>query len=267
MLNIVGSRVPILRLNWAERLTNWVAGADVRFGLFLVMIVCGYLEFSHPGLVVPGLIALVCLGLLVGAPYLTGLARWWEILVIVLGLGIVVTDFIFYGGIGILAIPGFLLIAAGIVASFVPVVPGQSIISAMPQTVSALQTGMSVVVFGTASAVVVLLIMARFIPMTPGLRHIAVAPPIPVPAQTQPRNAFNENAMESVFPGAIGVAVSDLRPSGRAKFDQHLVNVISNGQYVRQGSMVQVLEVRGGQAMVKPYSPPLDPAETPELLT
>ena len=50
--------------------------------------------------------------------------------------------------------------------------------------------------------------------------------------------------------GAIGVVVSELHPAGRAQFDQHMVDVISQGQFIRPGTAVRVVEVRGNRIVV-----------------
>jgi len=51
--------------------------------------------------------------------------------------------------------------------------------------------------------------------------------------------------------GAIGVAVTTLRPSGKAQFGEEFLDVIAEGDYVNPGSRVQVIEIEGNRIVVK----------------
>jgi len=51
--------------------------------------------------------------------------------------------------------------------------------------------------------------------------------------------------------GAIGVAVTTLRPSGKAQFGDEFLDVIAEGDYVNPGSRVQVIEIEGNRIVVK----------------
>ncbi len=174
-LNIRGDLI-VLEFSWAENATAWLTQSWVRFMLFVAMLVFAWIEFSHPGATVPGIAAIACLVLLVGAPFLTGLAQAWEIVLIVLGLGIIVTDLFVFGGIGLFAVPGFLLMAIGLVASFVPAEPGGGWIPTMPSTWVAVQTGLSVVLFGSLVSVASFFVLSKYLYMTPGFRRLQLSP-------------------------------------------------------------------------------------------
>lgn len=244
LLNMVGPKIFVLRLDFLEKFARWLAEPAVRFFLFLILVVCGYIEFAHPGLMFPGLAALLALALLVGAPYLTGLANWWEILLIAAGAAIIVVDIVVYGGIGHLAIPGFILIVVGIVASFVPSGPAGGI-GFSANTAGSLQTGVAVVVLGTFGGVAILLLLGRFISLTPGLKRVALRP--------GPAEAISMASVlpETLFVGAIGRATSDLRPAGKAQFDRQPVDVITAGEFIEEGATVVVVELHENQVLVK----------------
>ena len=58
---------------------------------------------------------------------------------------------------------------------------------------------------------------------------------------------------DAVFLGAIGITESDLRPSGRARFGDHIVAVVSHGGYIAQNIEVTVIEISGMRVVVKPH--------------
>ncbi len=214
-LNIRGELL-VLNFSWAEIATAWLTQSWVRFMLFVAMLVFAWIEFSHPGATVPGVAAVLCLVLLVGAPFLTGLAQAWEIVLIVVGLAIIVADLFVFGGIGLGAVPGFLLMAIGLVASFVPAEPGGGWVPTMAGTWTAIQTGLGVVLFGSLLAVVAFFILSKYLYMTPGFRRLQLAPARGrVAAAAMLRDAADRPAHEAVFVGAMGKAATDLRLPAR----------------------------------------------------
>jgi membrane-bound serine protease (ClpP class) len=52
--------------------------------------------------------------------------------------------------------------------------------------------------------------------------------------------------------GRVGVALTALRPAGRAEFGETLLDVVTEGGFVPKGERVKVLEVRGNRVVVAP---------------
>jgi membrane-bound ClpP family serine protease len=51
--------------------------------------------------------------------------------------------------------------------------------------------------------------------------------------------------------GAIGSAVTMLRPAGMAQFAEKFVDVVTEGGFVPAGARVQVVEIEGKRVVVK----------------
>lgn len=51
--------------------------------------------------------------------------------------------------------------------------------------------------------------------------------------------------------GAMGVALSDLRPSGMAMINEERIEVCSAGNYIKQNSPIQVKRIDGVKIMVE----------------
>lgn len=261
-LNIQGDLL-VLDFSWAEISTVWLSQWWVRSMLFLIMLVLAYIEFAHPGVTLPGIGALICLVLLIGAPFLTGLAQVWEIALIVLGLSVIVLDLVVFGGIGLLAIPGFLLMLIGIIASFVPAEPGGGFVPHMQSTWDALTWGTSSIAAALVLAILSFYFMSKYLRMTPGFRRIQLAPAGGAsPALTDTiLDAAERSASDAVFVGAIGRAATLLRPAGKARFGEFLLDVITSGDFIPPGTEVEVLELSRFHIVVKarttpPASPP-----------
>jgi membrane-bound serine protease (ClpP class) len=50
--------------------------------------------------------------------------------------------------------------------------------------------------------------------------------------------------------GAVGTAITTLRPSGRVRFDERIVDVVTDGGFIPTGASVEVLEVHGNRIVV-----------------
>ncbi|MEI8195358.1 MAG: NfeD family protein, partial [Phycisphaerae bacterium] len=255
--NIRGDVIP-MDYTWSENAVRWLSNDYVRMGLFITMLVLAYLEFSHPGVSIPGIGAVVCLILLVAAPYMTGLAQVWEIILIALGASIIIVDLLLYGGVGLLAVPGFILMAIGLVASFIPADPGGGFIPQTAQWYTGLQHGLSAIIFGSLLALAIFYFLSRYLYLTPGFRRLQLAPavPAPPPSTSAVQDATDRSAGEAVFVGALGQAVSDLRPAGKVRFDGHLIDAVSQGQFIPEGTTVIVIEATAYHVLVKPAPTP-----------
>lgn len=245
--------------SWSENAVRWLSNDYVRMGLFITMLVLAYLEFTHPGISVPGIGAVICLVLLVGAPYMTGLAQVWEIILITLGAAIIIVDLLLYGGVGLLAVPGFILMAIGLVASFVPADPGGGYIPQTAQWYTGLQHGLAVIIFGSLGALAIFYFLSRYLYLTPGFRRLQLVPAVPTLPAAAVHDATDQSAGEAVFVGALGQAVSDLRPAGKVRFDGHLIDAVSQGQFIPEGATVIVIEATAYHVLVKPV-PSTQPA-------
>ena len=74
-----------------------------------------------------------------------------------------------------------------------------------------------------------------------GRDDTAGAPPRPAP--TSVSTAARE--------GAVGVALTDLRPAGVASFDGHRVDVVTEGDYLAAGERVEVLRAERYRRVVR----------------
>jgi membrane-bound serine protease (ClpP class) len=54
--------------------------------------------------------------------------------------------------------------------------------------------------------------------------------------------------------GDVGVAATTLRPSGKATFRGEPYDVVTGGDFIKQGTTVQVVSVDGMRVIVEPVS-------------
>jgi membrane-bound serine protease (ClpP class) len=104
-----------------------------------------------------------------------------------------------------------------------------------------LNLGIAILVFGFA-----VYLLAKYLPKTSFYHRIVLAASTPSgPGITIPASRL------IVAVGMTGVARTTLRPSGKADFEGHVVDVISQGDYLREGSPVKVIAVEGPRVVVE----------------
>lgn len=245
---VAASDVSYLAPNWSESLAYWLTSMYVRGFLLVLIFLAAYVEFHTPGVGVAGLTALVALAIFVAAPYMTGLATTWEILIIGLGIVLIGVELFVIPGFGVAGISGLVLVLLGLLATFVPTEPGQPLpisLPSLPATQEYLRRGMITIMTSIIMSVIGMFVLGKYLPKTTIFARLA--PANPTPSEVAIDDAYRGAAMV----GDTGKATTPLRPSGKALFGDVLVDVVTRGELVDAGSSVQVIERRGNQVKVR----------------
>ncbi|MBK7404864.1 MAG: hypothetical protein IPJ41_09585 [Phycisphaerales bacterium] len=230
-----------LEPSWSEWVVramthNWVRGI-----LIVVFLIALFMELSHPGIGLPGAIAAIALVALLAPPALVGLANWWEIGAIVVGIILIGLELFVIPGFGVPGILGLLLLFGGLLGTFVADSPG----SLFPDSSGAhsdMLYGLVTIMLSTATALVGMYFIGKHfgsIPLLGGLVLKSVSgesgedgeflAEIPVGGKQLPKT------------GALGVAVSTLRPSGRVEIGNAVVDAVADFGIIEAGSRVRVV--------------------------
>lgn len=232
----------LIRLDetWSEGLVRFLVSGWVRAVLIAIFIIALFIELAAPGLGVFGATALAALVVLIGAPYLIGMAQWWEVLLIVLGLALIAVELFVIPGTVIAGVSGAMLLLVGLVGTFItgglddPVGQGQ------------LVTGIVATLAGCMVAGVGIWVLSRQMDSLPFFSKLVLSAGTSVERAGEPTSllgAMGSTAKASLEPGAEGTASTDLRPSGRALFDGRMVDVVSSGGYIERGTRIRVVSV------------------------
>lgn len=236
-----------LPYNWSEHLVDWLGSPIVR-GILLILVLLGaYVEFHTPGVGLPGLVALICLAIFLGAPYLTGLASVTEIVLVVIGVGLLLVELFVLPGFGVAGVVGLLLIFAGLLLSFTPAEPGPIHWPRFDYTLTALKHGLLAITGGVLASIAGGVVLSRFLPKMPLFGRIVA--PNPTAEVVRPPDPYGNLARV----GDIGVAEGVLRPAGKARFGQVLVDVVTEGEFIAPSARVEVVERQGNRVVVRRY--------------
>jgi membrane protein implicated in regulation of membrane protease activity len=94
------------------------------------------------------------------------------------------------------------------------------------------------------------MIVARYLPKIPYANRLMLVPPVDAPGGVEPVLLPGAEQAASLL-GKTGVSTSMLRPAGSARFDEVIVDVVSEGDFIEVGTPIQVIEVEGTRIVVK----------------
>ena len=238
------SELSPLRPNWALELVEWLADPRLAALLLFVGWFALMIELSSPGVGVPGFISAVCFILYFWSQFLHGTAGWLEILLFLTGAMFVAVEIFVLPGFGVFGIGGGMMIIVSIIlASQTFVIPGNE------YQLRQFPVSLMLVAAGASGAVVSIYVIRRFLPHTPYFNRMLLTPP-------EGEELENLSRRESLvlydhLAGKYGVATTPLVPSGKARFGDELVDVISDGEMIAKGTPVYVAEVLGNRVVVK----------------
>lgn len=238
----------VVRLDetWSEMLVRFLVSWPVRLVLIAVLLVGFFVEIASPGFGVFGTAAALALVALIGAPALAGLAQWWEVALVLVGLALVAIELFVLPGFGVAGVAGILCLFVGLVGTFVDGSIGSG------EWQQQIVTGLATTLAAAFAAGVGLWMLSRHFGAIRGLDRLVLRGAID---GTITASARVEPTREDLPPaGAMGVAVSQLRPSGRVEFEGRTFDARSDGSFVEPGTPVRSRGERDGTLEVEPWT-------------
>jgi membrane-bound serine protease (ClpP class) len=239
-----------LDTNWSEELVRWLNHPAVTGILVTIALIGLYMEFSTPGLGLPGLVAVICFGILMGSKYLIGLANWVEVLLVGAGVVLLLIEILVLPGFGIPGIIGVVCLLGGLFGMLVKNAPNRL---PWPQTAmdwDVFVNGALGLLFGLFGFTVFAAVLGRYLPRLKLFSGLVLVPGS-TEEQASGRIAASVQAGEAaVRVGDIGVVVSTLRPAGSVRFGQALVDCVAQAEFLEPGTQVRVAEVHGNRVVV-----------------
>ena len=228
-----------------EQLALWIAALAPL--LLLIGVIGAYLEFKIPGVSWPGITSAICFALFFLGHYLAGLAGWEVVALFVVGMVLVLIEVLFFAHSTIVfGVVGVFLMLASLLWTMIDRYPGQNFFPSGKMLAVPL-LNMFIAIVGSF---IVIALLARYLPRTSIYRRFALIdsnPPGPSLAGV-PRQFVTALALA---PGTHGTAVTVLRPSGKARFADHVVDVVTDGEFIAPETALIVIRSDGMRVVVK----------------
>lgn len=252
---LYGLRGKLIRVDgptWVDSLVTILTDPFVSWILLFLGLFMLVLELKLPGIGLPAITSALAFLLFFWSHYLSGTADQLEIILFLVGLVCIALELFVFPGFGVFGMSGVLLVLTSIVmASHTFVWPTQEYeyremgYTLIQVTVAMLAVGGGAVIF------------ARYFPSMPLFNRLVLKPepwtgagPASVddPSAKPPADPYESFAF---LVGETGRTTTVLRPAGKARFGELLVDVTADGFFIEPDSLVEVVEVRGTKVIVK----------------
>ncbi|HPC95514.1 MAG TPA: NfeD family protein [Sedimentisphaerales bacterium] len=243
-----------LETTWSEEMVRWLNSPAVMGVLIMLALLGVYIEFSTPGVGLPGLVAVICFALIVGSKYLTGLANWVEIVLLLSGVILLLVELLVLPGFGIAGILGIVFILGGLFGMLIKNAPGQLPWPEGPEDWASLTNGLLGIVYGFVGFAVLAFILSRYLPKLRFLSGLILVPAPAVASGTvasMSMTAPPQSTQRPVRVGDVGEVTSKLRPAGKARFGDAVVDVVAMAEFLDKGMQVEIVEIHGNRVVVK----------------
>ena len=232
-----GTRITHQSVNWSEQVVRWLTHPYVASLLMSLGFLGLIFEIQSPGWGVGGTLGLICLGLFFGSHLLVKLADWTEVLLFLVGLILLLTDLFFVAGFGVLAIPGAVLMFAGMFLSLM----------GRPElwTWQSVGSGARPLLLALITTVVIACVMLKMLPRTSAWNWLVLH------EEERSEAGYIATGQHDALVGKEGVAFTPLRPSGTGLIDGRRVNVAADGEFIEKDSPITVVEVEGNRIVVR----------------
>lgn len=207
---------------------------------FLIMFIIGgiYFELQSPGIGFPTAIAITAAILYFTPLYLTGYAQNWEVLLFVLGLIFIVFEIFVIPGFGIPGILGILFVFSALVLALI----GNIRFNFEGLPAMEMFRALMIVLGGTGMGIALIVYLSGRIGK-PGFLQFA--------ALHADQEGYISVPMEPIsLVGRIGIAATDLRPSGRVNVDGEFYDAISLKGFINKGDEVAIKRYENFQLYV-----------------
>lgn len=242
-----------LKTMWSEEMVRWLNSPAVMGVLVMLALLGVYIEFSSPGVGLPGLVAVVCFAIIIGSKYLTGLANWLEIVLLLAGIVLILIEFLVLPGFGIAGILGTIFLLAGLFGMLVKNTPDQLPWPEGPEDWKVLTDGVLGLTYGFVGGGVLAWIVSRYLPRLPFMSGLILVPTRATAAGAPARISLTApplSAAGELHVGARGQVTSKLRPAGKARFGDAVVDVVATAEFLERGTAVEVIEIHGNRVVV-----------------
>jgi len=236
-LGLEEAEVFVAEINWAEKLVRFFSNPVVAPFLLSLGFLGLMIEIRTPTFGLAGGTGLIALSLFFGSNVILGLAGLEDLLLFVAGIVFLLIETLVIPGFGIFGVLGIIGMLGGIYMSMLGNFPG-------PEDVS--RGG---VVLATTMLLILLILWAtiKYLPKNVRLFRSGIF----LKTQEDRSQGYESAETREELVGREGISLTDLRPSGFALFGQEKIDVVSESEFIEEGTAVRIVSVEGSRHVVR----------------
>ena len=231
----------------AEKVASWLNAIS---GILLVIGIGGvWVEMKTPGFGLPGIVGIVAFTLFFFGSYAAGLAGMEWLVIFLLGLVLIGLEIFIFPGTIILGLSGVGLVLLTIVMAMADYYPGAPVdFTFLGQ---ALENSLMILLQATGGTIVLMWFLYRWFFPKLAESSTTVGAMVSATASGVQEEVLIHEEQQSRL-GQIGETTSPLRPGGKARFDDKIINVVSDAGMIDAGVRVKIIGSSGHDAVVEP---------------
>ncbi len=230
---------------WRDAVIDFLMNPIVSSILMLLIFGGIYFEFQHPGIGLPLLTAIGAAILYFMPLYLDGLAQYWEILMFIVGVILLILEIFVLPTFGVLGIIGIVFTVAGLTLSLLRVTNFDFHLA-----------GWGVAAIAFLRVILIMGIVLVFALLYGEKFFFSGAMKKFVLHTTQDASqgyTVKPNELLGIV-GKTGIANTMLRPAGNVKIDDTIYDALTDGDFIEKGENIKVHALRGNYLVVRKIS-------------
>ena len=224
-------------VNWAERLVRFFTNPVIAPFLLSLGFLGLIIEIKTAGFGWAGIAGLLALALFFGAHLLVGLAGAEDIILVAIGAVLVGVEVLVIPGFGVFGIAGIVALIGGLFMAQIGQLPTRADFA---QAATVLTTTMLLVAIAAWG-------LLRYMPRSRRLKRSGVL----LPESTDRDEGYTSADVRSDLEGTEGVAITDLRPAGVGLFADERMDVVSESEWIEEGTRIRIMSAEGYRHIVR----------------
>lgn len=236
------ARIEYFDLPFTERIIGFFMRPAIS-GILILLIIGGlYYELQSPGIGFPLAVSVIA-GILYLTPYyLNGLAENWELILLLVGIGLLLIEILVIPGFGVAGIAGLVCIFG---ALFLIMLPNQWF-NFDPVDQTAFVGSLTAVAVGMFGSLLLIVFMGYYMPETRFFRRVELA------SSMKTSEGFSSATYSTQhLIGKTGIAHTNLRPVGKVDIEGELYDASSMNDWISAGTQVIVSGLEGNTLKVR----------------
>ena len=192
-----------------------------------------FVEIRTPGFGVPGLVGLICLGLVFWGHRLLNISVDYAALAFIVGVGLLLIELFVIPGFGIAGIGGIVLMLGSVFFVFRSAYKFETAVFTLSSSI--------ILAFALA------ILLSYLLPRTRAWNHLVLS------AAMDSGSGFHSAPREDFegYVGKTGVALTPLRPAGTVRVGDARLDVVTAGDFIVRDTPVKIINVEGSKIFVE----------------
>jgi membrane-bound serine protease (ClpP class) len=224
--------------NWGESVVRFLNNPIISSLLIMIGLVGMFTEIKSPGWGLPGTAAVIALTLFFGTSYILELASVIEIVLFIAGVALLLVEIFIVPGFGFFGVGGIILIVAGL---FLGLLSDFKYIDWSILSVALVQLAGSFVL-----SIILIYFLSKFLPRTQIWNKLILADNI-----NSSSGYISSKPEYKELIGKVGKALTDLRPSGTMIIGSKRIDVVTDGEFIDEGTEIVVVRESGSAVVVE----------------